>query len=88
MPSSFSKSEKSLFRALSLSIYFNEDHIDEVIRIMRICLVSTCKDSQDNSFPIAHRKTKFISKFANDLASIDMYVDNPDANCFAYVKIN
>lgn len=89
MPSSVNKSEKSLFRALSLAIYFNEDHIDEIIRILRLCLVSTCKVSSTpvSSFCPPQRKARFLPKFSNNQEAIDMYFKDPDAHCFIYVFI-
>jgi hypothetical protein len=59
--------------------------VDEVIRIMRICLVSSCKNSQESSFSAPHRMAKFMSKFASDESSVDLYFENPDTGCFAHV---
>lgn len=86
MLSSVNKPEKSLFRALSLSIYFSEEHIEEVMRILRLCLVSTCR-STSSSFPSPHRKAKLLSKFSHNDEIIDTYFQNPDAHCFVNVPV-
>lgn len=47
--------------------------------------MSTCGTSNESSFCSPHRKAKLLNKFSHNQEIIDMYVENPDANCFAYV---
>ena len=63
VPGSLPKSDKSLFRALSLSIYFNETHEDEIMRILKLCLICSSKVGACNPFPTPQKKAKFLGKF-------------------------
>lgn len=81
------KSDKSLFKSISLSIYYTEDHYLEVIRLMKLTLYSSVNsDQKTNPFPIAYSRSKFVPNFQNNEELIRMYYEKPDLNCFSQVQ--
>jgi hypothetical protein len=56
------KHENSLFRALSMAVYYSHQYLSEVIREVKLTLISNLGDKKGNAYPVIN-ETAMLRKY-------------------------
>jgi hypothetical protein len=81
VPDSTQKHENSLFRALSMAVFYSHHYVEEIITEIRLTLISNIGEKRNNTYPLIHENPVLKKYQAMPELLLDFW-SSPELACF------
>lgn len=86
VPDTTQKHENSLFRALSMAVFFSHHYVPEIVTEIRLTLLSNLAEKRSNPYPLIH-ENPVLKKYLTMPELLLDFWSSPELPCYQNVPL-